>query len=92
MKKRKSPKHNDPLMQSFLQNAPSDMVMEDVDYVDQSMESMVSSVIHNAMELSKLVIENRVRKSENIKDEDIYNIYTKSLNVVLTSVGNSNQN
>lgn len=90
MQKRKSPKHNDPLMHGFLQNALGDMIIEDVDYMDQSMGSMVSSVIHNAMELSKLVIENRIRNSENIKDEDIYNIYTKSLNVVLTSVGNNN--
>ena len=90
MQKRKSPKHNDQLMCGFLQNALGDMIIEDVDYMDQSMGSMVSSVIHNAMELSKLVIENRIRNSENIKDEDIYNIYAKSLNVVLTSVGNSN--
>ena len=90
MQKRKSPKHNDPLIHGFFRTGVGDMIIEDVDYMDQSMGSMVSSVIHNAMELSKLVIENRIRNSENIKDEDIYNIYAKSLNVVLTYVGNSN--
>lgn len=47
-----------------------------------SMDSMVSammpSVYNNAIELTKLIIENRLRKKEELNDEDIYEIHRKS--------------
>ena len=47
-----------------------------------SMDSMVSammpSVYNNAIELTKLIIENRLRKEEELDDEDIYEIHRKS--------------
>ena len=47
-----------------------------------SMDSMVSvlmpSVYNNAIELTKLIIENRLRKKEELDDEDIYEIHRDS--------------
>ena len=47
-----------------------------------SMDSMVSammpSVYNNAIELTKLIIENRLRKEEELDDEDIYEIHRES--------------
>ena len=39
-----------------------------------------------AIELSKIVIENRVRNTENMIDEDIYKIYKKSFATIITAV------
>ena len=47
-----------------------------------SMDSMVSammpSVYNNAIELTKLIIENRLRKGEEFDEEDIYEIHRES--------------
>ena len=47
-----------------------------------SMDSMVSammpSVYNNAIELTKLIIENKLRKGEEFDEEDIYEIHRES--------------
>jgi len=54
----------------------------DAEALMRSMDSMVSammpSVYNNAIELTKLIIENRLRKKEELNDEDIYEIHRKS--------------
>jgi hypothetical protein len=63
-----------------------DLAMEHFE-TDHAVGQIASSAINSAIELSKLVIENRVRNAEHRTDEDIYNIYRKSFIAVLE--GNS---
>jgi len=59
-----------------------DLAMEHFE-TDHAVGQIASSAINSAIELSKLVIENRVRNAEHMTDEDIYNIYRKSFIAVL---------
>ncbi len=45
------------------------------------MVNVLSSVINSVQFLSNLVVENRVRNSQQMTDEDIYNIYRKSFSI-----------
>ena len=74
------------LPSAFFENIMDDMTMDHCD-IDNALGQMASSAMHSAIELSKLVIENRVRNAEHMTDEDIYNIYRKSFIAVLE--GNS---
>ena len=74
------------LPSAFFEDIMDNLVMEHSE-VDHAMGQMASSAINAAIELSKLVIENRVRNAEHMIDEDIYNIYKKSFIAVLE--GNS---
>jgi hypothetical protein len=47
---------------------------------------MISSICSNTIELSKVVIENRVRNSDKLSDEDIYKIYKESTKVVTQAI------
>jgi hypothetical protein len=47
---------------------------------------LASGAMNSAMALSKLIVENRGRNSDRIDDNDIYDIYQKSFNAVMTSV------
>ena len=58
----------------FLTLSQETMVWEHA-AMDQSLVQMASSAMTNAIELSKIVIENRVRNTESMVDEDIYKIY-----------------
>ncbi len=49
---------------------------------DSGMASMITSVINSVRFLSNLVVENRVRNSEQMTDEDVYKIYRKSFATV----------
>lgn len=66
----------------FFENIMDDMTTDHFD-VDNSLEQMVSSVMNASVELSKLVIENRVRNTDRMVDEDIHEIYKKSFMTVL---------
>ena len=74
------------LPSAFFEDIMDDLVMEHFE-ADHTVGQMASSAINSAIELSKLVIENRVRNAEHMIDEDIYNIYKKSFIAVLE--GNS---
>jgi hypothetical protein len=47
----------------------------------ETVGQMVSSTMTTAIELLKIVIENKVRNAEQMIDEDIYNIYKKSFDL-----------
>ncbi|WPY00124.1 hypothetical protein Megpolyxen_02042 (plasmid) [Candidatus Megaera polyxenophila] len=49
----------------------------------ETVGQMVSSTMTTAIELLKIVIENKVRNAEQMIDEDIYNIYKKSFSAII---------
>lgn len=74
---------------AFFENIIDDLAMEHFE-ADHTVGQMASSAINSAIELSKLVIENRVRNADHIIDEDIYNIYRKSFTVILEAASGAN--
>ena len=46
--------------------------------MDSMVNAMMPSVYNNAIELTKLIIENRLRKGEEFDEEDIYEIHRES--------------
>ena len=49
----------------------------------ETVGQMVSSTMTTAIELLKIVIENKVRNAEQMIDEDIYDIYKKSFSAII---------
>jgi hypothetical protein len=49
----------------------------------ETVGQMVSSTMTTAIELLKIVIENKVRNAEQITDKDIYDIYKKSFSAII---------
>lgn len=57
------------------------------EFVDHgNTENLIATVLNSTKYLTGAIIENRVRNSEKIKDEDIYNIYSKSFKTVLKEI------
>ena len=86
MQKRKFNKA--PKVSKFDTNELSNMVFDsifDMEYTTtkETVGQMVSSTMTTAIELLKIVIENKVRNSEQMMDEDIYNIYKKSFSEII---------
>ena len=77
------------LPSAFFEDIMDDLVMEHFE-ADHVVGQMASSAINSAIELSKLVIENRVRNTEHMIDEDIYNIYRKSFKAILEDASGAN--
>ena len=77
------------LPSAFFEDIMDDLVMEHFES-DHTVGQMASSAINSAIELSKLVIENRVRNADHIIDEDIYNIYRKSFTAILKAASGAN--
>ena len=77
------------LPSAFFEDIMDDLVMEHFES-DHTVGQMASSAINSAIELSKLVIENRVRNADHIIDEDIYNIYRKSFTAILEAASWAN--
>ncbi len=77
------------LPSAFFEDIMDDLVMEHFE-ADHTVGQMASSAINSAIELSKLVIENRVRNADHIIDEDIYNIYRKSFTAILEAASGAN--
>ena len=77
------------LPSAFFEDIMDDLVMEHFE-ADHTVGQMASSAINSAIELSKLVIENRVRNAEHMIDEDIYNIYRKSFTAILEAASGAN--
>jgi hypothetical protein len=50
---------------------------------------MIPPIMNSAIELSKLIVENRVRNSESMVDDDIYNIYKKSFAAMMEELGSA---
>ena len=49
----------------------------------ETVGQMVSSTMTTAIELLKIVVENKVRNAEQITDKDIYDIYKKSFSAII---------
>ena len=77
------------LPSAFFENIMDDLAMEHFE-ADHTVGQMASSAINSAIELSKLVIENRVRNAEHMIDEEIYNIYRKSFTTILEAASGAN--
>ena len=77
------------LPSAFFEDIMDDLVMEHFES-DHTVGQMASSAINSAIELSKLVIENRVRNADHMIDEDIYNIYRKSFTAILEAASGAN--
>ena len=63
-----------------------DIFMNQFAPTEESVLHMLSSVSQNSLELSKLVIDNKLRNSEKLKDEDIYDIYKKSVKTAIEAM------
>ena len=65
-----------------------DTIMEELAISNSGIDQigqMASTAMTAAIELSKLVIENRLRNSDHMLDEDIYKIYGNSFRSVIQS-------
>ena len=69
------------LPSAFFEGIMDDLAMGHFE-ADHTVGQMASSAINSAIELSKLVIENRVRNADHMIDEDIYNIYRNFMTVI----------
>ena len=89
MQKKKSNKESK--VSKFNTNEFSDMLFDAIakdigtehPVMDQSLVQMASSAMTNAIALSKIVIENRVRNKEIMVDGDIYKIYKQSFTTII---------
>ena len=55
---------------------------------DNTAVQLASAAMSSAIDLAKLVVENRVRNASNMNDDDIYHIYEKSFeSVMITATG-----
>ena len=77
------------LSTAFFENMMDDLAMEHFE-TDHAVGQIASSAINSAIELSKLVIENRVRNADHMIDKDIYNIYRKSCTAILEAASGAN--
>lgn len=89
MQKRKTPQNIFP--DEFIQDAISGMIMEQSGITPDAVTHMVYAICNNSIELSKVVIENRVRNSDKLSDTDIYDIYKESTKVVTKAIELQNQ-
>ncbi len=64
-----------------------DSIADDIESHNEEevVAAIAPSLINTALELSKLVIDNRKHNSQKISDEDIYKIYDKSFQTVVSS-------
>lgn len=81
----------------FDTNELSNMVFDSIFDMEHSttketVSQMVSSTMTTAIELLKIVIENKVRNAEQMIDEDIYNIYKKSFSAVIKAASMVDEN
>ena len=86
MQKRKFNKA--PKVSKFDTNELSNMVFDSIFDMEhtttkETVGQMVSSTMTTAIELLKIVIENKVRNAEQITDKDIYDIYKKSFSAII---------
>ena len=77
-----------PKVSKFDTNELSNMVFDSIFDMEhtttkETVSQMVSSTMTTAIELLKIVVENKVRNAEQITDKDIYDIYKKSFSAVI---------
>ena len=86
-----------PKVSKFDNNELSNLVFDsilDMEHTTtkENVGQMVSSTMTTAIELLKIVIENKVRNAEQMIDEDIYNIYKKSFSAVIKAASIVDEN
>lgn len=86
-----------PKVSKFDTNELSNMVFDSIFDMEhtttkETVSQMVSSTMTTAIELLKIVIENKVRNAEQMIDEDIYNIYKKSFSAVTKAASMVDEN
>lgn len=86
-----------PKVSKFDTNELSNMVFDSIFDMEHSttketVSQMVSSTMTTAIELLKIVIENKVRNAEQMIDEDIYNIYKKSFSAIIKAASMVDEN
>ena len=86
-----------PKVSKFDTNELSNMVFDSIFDMEhtttkETVSHMVSSTMTTAIELLKIVIENKVRNAEQMIDEDIYNIYKKSFSAVIKAASMVDEN
>ena len=74
-----------------MQDAMDSMFMDNSSVISD-VTSVMSSMCNNSIELSKLVIENKVRNSEKLEDSDIYKIHRDSLSNVMKDMDKAFKN
>lgn len=77
----------DDMMDMLNSMVQEDIEMQASDYFAEQIVNILPKVMSTAVDMTKLVIENRVRNAEQITDEDIYQIYNtsfKRMNKVLS--------
>jgi hypothetical protein len=89
--------HKTPKVSKFDTNELSNMVFDSIFDMEhtktkETVGQMVSSTMTTAIELLKIVIENKVRNAEQMIDEDIYNIYKKSFSAVIKAASIVDEN
>lgn len=81
----------DDMMDILSSMACEDIEMQTSDYFTEQIVNILPKVMSTAVDMTKLVIENRVRNAEKMTDEDIYQIYNtsfKRMNKVLSEDSN----
>ena len=53
--------------------------------IDHSLGQLASAAMTTAIDLTKIVIENKIRNTEIMNDEDIYKMYKKSFETIIKS-------
>jgi hypothetical protein len=86
-----------PKVSKFDTNELSNMVFDSIfdmehNTTKETVGQMVSSTMTTAIELLKIVVENKVRNAEQITDKDIYDIYKKSFSAVIKAASMVDEN
>ncbi|WP_342225263.1 hypothetical protein [Rickettsia endosymbiont of Urophora cardui] len=68
----------DDMMDILSSMAYEDIELQTSDYFAEQIVNILPKVMSTAIDMTKLVIENRVRNAEKMTDEDIYQIYNTS--------------
>ncbi len=77
-----------PKVSKFDTNELSNMVFDSIFDMEhtttkETVGQMISSTMTTAIELLKIIIENKVRNEEQITDKDIYDIYKMSFSAII---------
>jgi len=71
------------LPQMFFDDIREGLTMDSA--IDHSLGQLASAAMTTAIDLTKIVIENKIRNTEIMNDEDIYKIYKKSFETIIKS-------
>lgn len=72
------------MLKSNLDDEMDYLSKEELDFFldEPEMSEMLSTLVTGAISLTQLVIENKIRNSEKMNDQDIYDIYNRSFKAI----------